>query len=152
MSRGDHLEVIFRDEKDPELFLASLNQASTRTDWQVHAFCLMSKHFHLVIETPRGNLVEDMKWLLGTYTSRFNRKHKLFGHLFSGRYKALPVDGSDTGYLKVVCDYVHLNPARAKLVAGKAKLSEFRWSSYPEYLRAAGGRRPWLRVDRLLGE
>src|SRR5260370_26860676 len=80
------------------------------------------------------------------------RRQKWLGDIFRGRYKALPVDGSGTGYLKVVCDYVHLNPARAKLVAGKAKLSEFRWSSYPEYLRAAGGRRPWLRVDRLLGE
>jgi len=57
-----------------------------------------------------------MKWLLGTYTSRFNRRHKLVGHLFSGRYKALLVDGSTPGYLKRVCDYVHLNPARAKLV------------------------------------
>ncbi len=55
-----------------------------------------------------------MKWFLGTYTGRFNRRHKVFGHLFSGRYKALIVDGSGNGYLKTVCDYVHLNPARAK--------------------------------------
>ena len=65
MSRGDHLEAIFRDERDPELFLATLSQSAAKTDWQVHAFCLMSNHFHLVIETPRGNLVEGMKWLLG---------------------------------------------------------------------------------------
>ncbi len=56
------------------------------------------------------NLVAGMKWLLGTYTGRFNRRHKLFGHLFSGRYKSLIVDGSGNGYLKTVCDYVHLNP------------------------------------------
>src|SRR6266446_6372704 len=152
MSRGDRREEIFRDDLDRKNFLQTLAAASTKTGWKVHAYFLMSNHFHLVVETPRANLVAGMKWLLGTYTMRFNRRHKLFGHLFSGRYKALPVDGSGTGYLKVVCDYVHLNPARAKLVAGKAKLSEFRWSSYPEYLRAAGGRRPWLRVDRLLGE
>jgi REP element-mobilizing transposase RayT len=73
MSRGDHLEAIFGDRKDPELFLATMAEACGKTDWQVHAFCLMSNHFHLVLETPRGNLVEGMKWLLGTYTSRFNQ-------------------------------------------------------------------------------
>jgi len=112
----------------------------------------MRNHFHLVVETPKANLVEGMKWLLGTYTSRFNRRHRLFGHLFSGRYKALFVDGSGNGYLKSVCDYVHLNPACAKLLSRKQKLSEFRWSSYPDYLQAAARRPGWLRVDRLLGE
>jgi hypothetical protein len=62
----------------------------------------MGNHFHLVIETPLGNLVGGMKWFLGTYTLRFNRRHKLFGHLFSGRYKSLIVDGSGSGYLKTV--------------------------------------------------
>jgi REP element-mobilizing transposase RayT len=62
----------------------------------------MPNHFHLVVETPQPNLVAGMKWLLGTYTSRFNRRHKFFGHLFSGRYKALIVDGSGNGYLKTV--------------------------------------------------
>jgi hypothetical protein len=93
-----------------------------------------------------------MKWFLGTYTSRFNRRHKLFGHLFSGRYKTLFVDGSGNGYLKTVCDYVHLNPARAKLLSATQKLSEFRWGSYGEYLKPPRARWPWLRVDRLLGE
>src|ERR1700742_2147777 len=93
-----------------------------------------------------------MKWLLGTYTSRFNRRHKLFGHLFSGRYKALIVDGSGNGYLRTVCDYVHLNPVRAKLLQENQLLSAYRWSSYPEYLKPANKRIPCLRVDRLLGE
>ena len=64
-----------------------------------------------MVETPQPNLVAGMKWLLGTYTSRFNRRHKLFGHLFPGRYKSLIVDGSGSGYLKSVGDCVHLNPA-----------------------------------------
>jgi hypothetical protein len=106
----------------------------------------------VVVETPQGNLVAGMKWFLGTYTSRFNRRHKLFGHLFSGRYKALLVDGSGNGYLKTVCDYVHLNPARAKLLPPAEVLRAYRWSSWPEYLKAPGKRWPWLRVDRLLGE
>ena len=89
---------------------------------------------------------------LGTYTSRFNRRHKLFGHLFSGRYKSLIVEGSGSGYLKSVCDYVHLNPARAKLVAANDPLKAFVWSSWPAYLLAPSKRPAWLRVDRLLGE
>src|SRR5690349_1962436 len=112
----------------------------------------MSNHLHLVLETPKANLVEGMKWLLGTYTSRFNRKHKLFGHLFSGRYKSLIVDGSGNGYLRTVCDYVHLNPVRAKLIDAEQPLQTFPWSSYPEYLKPPGRRLQWLRVDRLLGE
>ncbi len=112
----------------------------------------MRNHFHVVIETPKANLVDGMKWFLGTYTSRFNRRHKLFGHLFSGRYKALFVDGSGNGYLKTPCDYVHLNPARAKLLSAQQKLSDFRWSSFGEYLKPPAKRWQWLRVDRLLGE
>jgi hypothetical protein len=93
-----------------------------------------------------------MKWFLGTYTGRFNRKHKLFGHLFSGRYKALIVDGSGTGYLKTVCDYVHLNPVRAKLLKKEQKLRAYQWSSYGEYLKRPGQRVKWLSVERLFGE
>ena len=69
-----------------------------------------------MVETPHANLVAGMKWFLGTDTARFNRRHKLFGHLFSGRYKSLIVAGSGTGYLKTVCDYVHLNPRRVRLL------------------------------------
>ena len=152
MNRGDHREAIFRSPKDRQLFLETLGQACEKTDWQVHAFCLMGNHFHLVVETPRANLVPGMKWLLGTYTQRFNRRHKLRGHLFAGRYKGLPVDGSGTGYLKSVCDDVHLNPARANLLSPKQALWEFRWSSYPLYLKERRERPAWLRVDRLLGE
>ncbi len=116
MNRGDRREPLFKDDEDRQRFLGTLGEACVKTGWQVHAYCLMSNHFHLVIETPQANLVRGMKWLLGVYTSRFNRRHKLFGHLFSGRYKSLIVDGSGSGYLKTVCDYVHLNPVRAKLI------------------------------------
>ncbi len=109
MSRGDRKETVFLEEGDRSLFLSTLAEACAKTDWQAHAYCLMSNHFHLVVETPRANLASGMKWLLGAYTARFNRKHRLFGHLFSGRYKSLLVDGSGNGHLKTVCDYVHLN-------------------------------------------
>ena len=116
MNRGDRREEIFRDDADRERFLATLTEACGKTQWQIHAYCLMSNHFHLVIETPGANLVSGMKWLLGVYTRRFNIRHQECGHLFAGRYKALSVDGSGNGYLRTVCDYVHLNPVRAKLL------------------------------------
>jgi REP element-mobilizing transposase RayT len=152
MNRGDRREPIFKDDVDRERFLQTLGEACAKTNWQVHALCLMPNHFHLVVETPRANLVSGMTWFLGTYTGRFNRRHKLFGHLFSGRYKALVVDGSGNGYLRTVCDYVHLNPVRAKLIAASEPLRSYRWSSFGEYLKASGRRWEWLRVDRLLGD
>jgi len=152
MNRGDRREAIFKDDQDYQGFLQALGQACEKALWQVHAYCLMRNHFHLVIETPQPTLVAGMKWLLGTYTSRFNRRHRQFGHLFSGRYKALIVDGSGDGYLKTVCDYVHLNPVRARQIEARQPLRAFRWSSYPLYLAKPRQRPLWLRVDRLLGE
>ena len=152
MNRGDRREAIFHDNADRRRFLETLGQACAKTEWLILAYCLMGNHFHLVIETPLGNLVEGMKWLLGTYTSRFNRRHKLAGHLFSGRYKSLIVDGRGNGYLKTVCDYVHLNPVRAKLLRPEQKLRAYPWSSYVEYLKPAGRRPSWVEVKRLLGE
>ena len=116
LNRGDRREAIFHDEADRQSFLGTLGEACLKTGWQVHAYCLMSNHFHLVVETPQPTLVAGMKWLLGTYTGRFNRRHRLFGHLFSGRYKSLIVGGSGNGYLRTVCEYVHLNPVRSKLL------------------------------------
>src|SRR5436190_1878089 len=104
MNRGDRRDAIFFDEEDCRRFLDTLAEVCQKTGWQVHAYCLMKNHFHLVVETPQPNLVAGMKWFLGTYTSRFNRRHKEFGHLFSGRYKALVVDGSANGHFKTVCD------------------------------------------------
>lgn len=151
MSRGDGREAIFLDVKDRTEFLRTLGQASGKTGWQVHAYCLMSNHFHLVIETPQANLADGMKWFLGTYTQRFNRRHGHWGHLFGGRYKAQLIDERSPGYLRCACDYVHLNPVRAGMIAPEESLQSYPWSSYPGYreprLRAA-----WLRVDRLLGD
>ncbi len=152
MNRGDRRDPIFKGARDYEEFLQTLDQACQKAHWQVHAYCLMRNHFHLVVETPQPTLVAGMKWLLGTYTSRFNRRHKQFGHLFSGRYKALVVDGSGQGYLKSVCDYVHLNPVRAHLLRADQPLQAFRWSSYPFYIGRPGQRPAWLRVARCLGE
>ena len=151
MSRGDRREDIFRDDFDREAFLQALADVCAKTGWLVHAFCLMPNHFHLVVETPQPNLVPGMKWFLGTYTARFNRRHRLNGHVFAGRYKSLLVGGS-AGYLRTVCDYVHLNPVRARLISPDAALRSYRWSSLPSIFLSPEERPAWLRVDRLLGE
>jgi REP element-mobilizing transposase RayT len=119
MNRGDHRERIFFDDTDHQSFLGTLQQACQKTDWQVHSFCLMSNHFDLVLETPKANLVQGMKWLLGVDTNRFNRRRKLFGHLFSGRYKTQLVDGSGTGYLKSVCDSQALTPGPTRQICNE---------------------------------
>ncbi len=151
MSRGNRGDLIFLDDKDCETFLDTLEEACSRTGWLVHAFVLMGNHYHLLMETPEANLVAGMKWLQGTYTQRFNSRHKQWGHLLQGRYKALVVDGSGGEYFSTVASYIHLNPARAKqidLVGGK--LTDYRWSSYPLYFRR--NKRPdWLVVERVLG-
>ena len=104
MNRGDRREDIFLDDHDRAGFLATLGQGGEKTGWQVHAYCLLGNHFHLVVETPQPNLSEGMKWLLQTYTSGFKRRHRFFGHVFSGRFKALLVDGSGSGYLRTVSE------------------------------------------------
>jgi hypothetical protein len=112
----------------------------------------MRNHYHLVVETPNANLVCGMAWLQGTYTIRLNNRHRLTGHVLSGRYKAQLVEGSGNGYLRTACDYVHLNPVRAKLLAPEDRLLAYPWSSFPLYLAAREHRPQWLRADRLLGE
>jgi putative transposase len=136
MNRGDRRERIFHDDIDRKQFITTLGEACLKTDWQVHAYCLMNNHFHLVVETPNANLVAGMRWFLSTCTARFNRRHKLFGHLFSGRYKSLIVDGSGSGYLRTVCDYVHLNPVRARLLSAEQTLRDYAWSSWPDNITA----------------
>ena len=95
LSRGDRREDIVFDDEDRRRFVATLGEGAARANWQVHAFCLMGNHFHLVIETPEPTLIRGMQWMLGTYTARFNARHRLRGHLFSGRYKSIVVDEAE---------------------------------------------------------
>ena len=152
MSRGDQREDIFLGDVDRHDFIKTLAEACQKTSWQVHAFCLMRNHYHLVLETPDANLVSGMAWLQSTYTIRLNNRYRLIGHVLSGRYKAQLVEGSGSGYLRTACDYVHLNPIRAHLLAAEDRLLAYPWSSFPLYLSAPEHRPRWLRADRLLGE
>jgi putative transposase len=153
MARGNHGQPIFRDNKDRGLFLETLGESCQKTGWRVHAYVLMGNHYHLLVETPEGNLVAGMKWLQGTYTQRYNGRHQLFGHLFQGRYKAVIVDGrQEENYFPTVSTYIHLNPARAGLIRiGQERLKRYRWSSYPWYLNRGGRRPAWLRTEEVMG-
>ena len=109
MSRGDRRQAIYRDDKDRIRFLETLEECCDKTGWLIHAYVLMGNHYHLLLETPEANLVTGMKWFQGVYTQRFNRRHKLVGHLFQGRYKALLVE-STTEYFATVGSYnIHLS-------------------------------------------
>lgn len=148
MCRGNRQEPVFKDDRDHERFLDTLDEVAERNGWLVHAFVLMGNHYHLLLETPEPNLVDGMRWFQSTYTQRFNARHKLWGHLFQGRYKALPVDQGE--YFRTVADYIHLNPARAHAFdLERGNLTDFKWSSFPGYMRPS--RRPgFLTVERVL--
>jgi putative transposase len=124
-TRGNARQAIYTDDQDRSTFLAVLAAVVTRSQWLCHAYCLMDNHYHLLIETPQGNLSAGMRQLNGVYTQRFNRRHTRVGHVFQGRFKAILVEREN--YLLELCRYVVLNPVRA----GLAKRPQtYRWSSY----------------------
>ena len=143
-SRGDGREDIFLEDADRELFLEVLSECVDRFNWVIYAYCLMDNHYHLLIETPDGNLSQGMRQLNGVYTQRFNRKHKRVGHVFQGRYKAIIVQKD--GYLLELARYIVLNPVRAEMVRSAR---EWPWSSYRATADMAPGPE-WLAVDTLL--
>lgn len=143
-SRGDRREPIFDDDEDRLAFLRVLAEVVERFNWICHAFCLMTNHYHLVVETPDGNLSKGMRQLNGVYTQASNRRHHKSGHLFQGRFKAILVDKNR--YLLELARYVVLNPVRAGIVAHP---NDYPWSSY----RAMMGKAPapaWLATQGLL--
>ncbi len=151
LSRGDRREEIFRSDRDRYRFLDTLEEACDRAGFRVHSYVLMTNHYHLLLETPEANLVEGMRWLQGTYTIRFNLQNNLVGHVFQGRYKAIPVNSDESEYFRVLSDYIHLNPARARLLdADNPSLSSYPWSSYRAFV--SGKPLPlWLVRGRVFG-
>ncbi len=151
MCRGDRRENIFEDGADRACFLETLAQVCQRTGWKIHAYVLMRNHYHWLLETPQANLVAGMRWFQSCLTARYNRRHRKAGHLFQGRYKAMLVEAG-SGYFATVSDYIHLNPARAGLIAKKGSLRAYRWSSLPSYLASPRKRPCWLEVSKVLAE
>lgn len=145
-SRGDRQEDIFLCDDDRDDWLEILGIVCTRFNWVVHAYCQMTNHYHLLVETIDGNLSRGMRQLNGLYTQRFNRRHGMAGHLFQGRYKAILVQRE--AYLLALSRYVVLNPLRAHMVAS---LNEWRWSSYPGVMGAAPVP-AWLDTDSVLNQ
>ena len=151
MSRGNHLQKVFRGDEDCGVFLETLGEACGRTGWKVHAYALMGNHYHLLLETPEPNLVVGMQWVQSTYTKRFNARHREWGHLFQGRYKAIPVEAGG-GYFSAIATYIHLNPVRIRgYDFHKRRLADHGWSSYPAYVGKAS-RPEWLACRRVLEE
>lgn len=145
-SRGDRREDIYRCDDDRMDWLAVLATVCARFNWVVHAFCQMSNHYHLLLETVEGDLSRGMRQLNGHYTQCFNRRHGLVGHLFQGRYKAILVQKE--AHLLELTRYVVLNPLRARMVTS---LDEWRWSSYPMVMGHQAVP-PWLDANWLLNQ
>ncbi len=152
MNRGDQLGKIYEDDVDRTTFIKTLAETCKSAGWSVHSYILMSNHYHLLIETSRPSLVKGMQYLNSTYTRRFNVRHKIFGHLFQGRYKALLVDGDAQGYFLTVSDYIHLNPVRAKKIRDAKELLRDPWSSAGWLAGSRKDRPQWLRWERVYGE
>ena len=145
-SRGDRREDIYLDEGDHLVWLQLLGEVCDRFNWRCHAFCQMTNHYHMVVETPEGNLSHGMRQLNGVYTQQVNRRHARSGHVFQGRYKAILVEKEN--YLLELSHYVVLNPVRARMVSNVGK---WPWSSYQAMLGSTS-RPDWLETDWLLGQ
>lgn len=140
MNRGGGRKDIFHNDKYYSLFLNILSDAHKKFDAIIHAYCLMGNHYHLILETPRGNLSRIMRHINGVYTQKYNRLHKTDGPLFCGRFKAVLVDKDS--YLLELNRYVHRNPLATKNKLVK-NLQDYKWSSYNSYINMAS-RPVWL--------
>ncbi|MDD5773098.1 MAG: transposase [bacterium] len=145
-SRGNAKRDIFKDDIDRNTFIKILKQAVISYNLICHGYCLMDNHFHLILETPDGNLSKGMRHINGVYTQAYNKRHKSAGHIFQGRYKAIVIERDS--YLLEVSRYVVLNPVRAGMVE---KAKKWNWSSYNS---TAGLKTTenWLTVDWILSQ
>lgn len=144
-SRGNARADIFDADSDREMFLKIVGQVVKRFNWLCHAYCLMGNHYHLLIETPEGNLSAGMRQLNGVYTQAFNRAHRRDGHVLRGRFAAVLVEKES--HLLELCRYVVLNPVRAAMVE---RPEQYHWSSYLPTLGKAA-RPALLTTEWLLG-
>jgi len=143
-ARGDRKDQIFRSDGDRLTWLTLLGETCDRFNLAVLAYCQMTNHFHILLETVDGNLSRGMRHLNGSYSQYFNRAHNLVGHVFQGRFKAILCQREL--YAKALARYIELNPVRANMVAHP---SRWAWSSYNTTIGLVNGH-IWLRTDELL--
>ena len=143
-SRGNRRENIYLNDNNRSTFLDILSQVRDRFNWVFHSYCLMSNHYHLLVETPEANLSQGMRQLNGVYTQKFNQAHRRDGHVFQGRYKAILVQKD--AYLLELSRYIVLNPVRAGMVRSAR---DWRWSNYRATVGFAAVP-DWLHTDWLL--
>ena len=146
IARGNDRQRVFLDEADFASYLETLTACVDRFGWYCHAYCLMSNHYHLVLETPRPNLPLGMRQLNGLHAQRFNRRHDRCGHLFQSRYRSILVERET--YLLALCRYVVVNPVRASICSD---VEEWPWSSYAATAGLAQPP-PFLSTDWLLSQ
>jgi REP element-mobilizing transposase RayT len=146
--RTNRGEPVFGETAAAAHFLEELGAACAKTGWRVHAWCLLPDHAHVVLETPQPNLVSGMKWWLGTFTNRYNRRRGLSGHLFAGRYRAVPV-APDGPFFLEACLHALLNPARAGLLPPGQVLTTSPATSAAWCVQPPEQRPAWFVVERL---
>jgi putative transposase len=132
ISRGNYRKELFLKENTGAAFERTLMETVERCGWKLHAYVIMSNHYHLAVETPEPNLVDAMKWLQSTFATRFNRLRNERGHVFEGRYKSILI-GEERPLLGLI-DYIHLNPVRAG-ICPLEELRNYAMSSYPKYFK-----------------
>jgi REP element-mobilizing transposase RayT len=145
-SRGNERKEIFLDDENRTEFLEILHEYHDRYGILIHSYVLMDNHYHLILETPQGNLLKVMHGINGRYTGYFNRRYERSGHLFQGRYKGILVDKD--AYLTQLSRYVHLNPVRARIAA---RPEQYKWSSYPGYIGKTK-ENPWVEYAWVLSK
>jgi putative transposase len=144
INRGHRQEAIVLDDLDRQRFLFYLENMAGQFRVLIHSYCLMANHYHVILETPDGNLSRAVQWLNVSYATYYNRRHRCVGHLFQGRFKAILVEAGT--YLEALSRYIHLNPVRAGLAS---QAWEYPWSSCRHFVES--GKVPaWLEVNRVL--
>ena len=146
MSRGNGGQSIFVSDQDRFTFLSLLELLTERFNIEIHAFVLMSNHYHLLVKTIEANLSKAMQWFGTTYTRRFNMANNHSGHLFQGRYKSIIVQND--AYLMLLSCYIHRNPLRAGIVE---RLADYPWSSYLYYAYKKDSP-PWLHTESIFSQ
>lgn len=145
INRGNAGESIYTDDSDRHKFLEYLEAAAERFTIVIHAYCLMTTHYHLIVETPNTNISSAIQWLNVSYATYYNRKRHRQGHLFQGRFKSILINADD--YLLELSRYIHRNPVMAKITESP---EDYSWSSYRAYVKGGKTIPSWLERYRLL--